>query len=107
MATIVRATIPADEFALDHPIDSVPGFSFDVESIREMKGELAGRFGLTTEQFEALTTAAEQGLFEVPREVTLEEPAEQQGVSHQALSERIRRATDTLVEDALMVGLSD
>lgn len=89
------------EFCHDH------GLSFDVESVREMDGEPAGRFGLTADQFRALTTAAERGLFAVPREVTLEELAEEFDVTHQALSERIRRATGALVEDALLVGPVD
>jgi hypothetical protein len=83
------------------------GLSFDVESVRELEGEPAGRFGLTDEQFEALRTAAERGFFSVPREVTLKELAEEFGVSHQALSERIRRATAALVEDTLFVGFAD
>jgi hypothetical protein len=88
-------------FCTDH------GLSFEIESVREMEGEPAGRYGLTTGQFEALTTAAERGLFEVPREVTIEELAGEFDVSHQALSERIRRATGALVEDALLVGVAD
>lgn len=83
------------------------GLSFDVESVREMDGEPAGRYGLTAEQFDALTTAAERGLFEVPRRVTVEELAEEFDVSHQALSERIRRATDALVEDTLLIGMPE
>jgi predicted DNA binding protein len=87
-----------------HEFCHAHNLSFDVESVREMDGQPAGRYGLTTEQFEALTTAAQRGLFAVPREVTLEELAEEFDVTHQALSERIRRATGALVEDALLVG---
>jgi predicted DNA binding protein len=83
------------------------GLSFEIESVREMEGEPAGRYGLTAEQFDALTTAAQQGLFEVPRGVTMEELAEEFDVSHQAMSERIRRATGALVEDTLLVGMAD
>lgn len=104
----IRVMYPKrDDLSDIHDFCNSHGLSFEVESVRELEGEPAGRYGLTTEQFEALTTAAEEGLFEIPREVTLEELAEIQGVSHQALSERIRRATDALVQDTLMVGLSD
>ena len=89
------------DFCNDH------GLTFDVESVRDLDGEPAGRFGLTTEQFEALTTAARRGLYAVPREVTLEELADEFDVSHQALSERLRRGTGALVEDTLMVGFSE
>ena len=85
------------EFCSDH------GLSFEAESIREMEGEPAGRYGLTNDQFKAITAAAEKGLFDVPRNVTLEELADEMGISHQALSERIRRATGALVEDTLVV----
>jgi hypothetical protein len=71
-----------------------------------MEGDPAGRYGLTTEQFNALTAAAERGLFEVPRGVTIGDLAEEFGVTHQAMSERIRRATGALVEDALLIGMT-
>ena len=86
-----------EEFRTDH------GLTFDVESIRQLEGEPSGRFGLTAEQYEALTAAAEHGFFEVPREVTLQELAEELGVSHQALSERIRRGTAALIDDTLLI----
>ena len=80
------------------------GLTFDITAIRELEGEPAGRYGLTTEQFEALEAALEAGYYEVPRDVDQNELADQLGISHQALSERLRRATGALVEDALLVG---
>jgi hypothetical protein len=80
------------------------GMDFQVESIREMEGEPAGRYGLTEEQHEALVYAAKRGYFRIPRDVTLEELAEETDVSHQALSERLRRGMETLVEDTLLIG---
>lgn len=80
------------------------GFTFDVTAIRQMEGEPAGRYGLTKAQFEALTTAVETGYFEVPRGIEQSDLADTLGISHQALSERLRRGTGALVEDALMVG---
>jgi predicted DNA binding protein len=79
------------------------GVSLTVRSIREMTGDLSGRYGLTEEQYEALTIACERGYFEVPRKANLDDLAEEMGVSHQALSERIRRGTEALVTDALLV----
>lgn len=87
------------EFCEDH------GIQFDVDSIREMDGEPSGRYGLTAEQHAMLIAAEKRGYFEVPQEVTLEELAAERDVSHQAASERLRRATSALVEDALFVGL--
>lgn len=80
------------------------GLDFNVLSVRELEGEPSGRHGLTKEQYEALTAATEQGYFAVPREVELSALAEELGISHQALSERIRRGTEALVVDTLLVG---
>ena len=96
-----------DLFSMTHDFCEEHGLSFDVSTIRELEGEPAGRYGLTSEQYEVLAEAARMGYFEVPREVSLEELAEELGVSHQAASERIRRATNALIEDALFVGLNE
>jgi predicted DNA binding protein len=90
-------------FSTTHGFCEDHGLAFDVESIRELDDESTGWHGLTTEQREVLSTAASMGYFEVPRSVTLQEIAEEFDVSHQAVSERLRRATNTLVEDALTV----
>ncbi len=80
------------------------GLTFDVRSVREMEGEPSGRHGLTEAQYEALVAAAEGGYFAVPREVELGALADDIGVSHQALSERIRRGVEALVVDTLLIG---
>ena len=83
------------------------GLNIDVTAIRKMDGKPAGRFGLTEEQFEALEAAHETGYYDVPRGTDQSELADQLGISHQALSERLRRATGALVEDALLVGTAN
>lgn len=83
------------------------GLTMSIEAIREMEGEPAGRYGLTRGQYEALAAAVKQGYFDVPRGATLEELAEELDISHQALSERIRRGTKALIEDTLLVGLPE
>ncbi|MFC6733434.1 MULTISPECIES: helix-turn-helix domain-containing protein [unclassified Haladaptatus] len=83
------------------------GVTFEIESIRELDEEPAGRFGLTKSQYETLITAVEHGYFEVPRDSSLEDLAEKFDVSHQALSERLRRGMKALVEDALVIGHVD
>ena len=94
-------------FSKTHEFCERHGLDFDVVSIRDLEGEPAGRFGLTNEQYEVLAEAAKMGYFEVPREASLEELGDQIGVSHQAASERVRRATRALVEDTLFVGLNE
>lgn len=57
--------------------------------------------GLTKTQIESLEVAHEMGYFEVPREATLDDVAERLDISHQALSECLRRAHNTLVSAEL------
>lgn len=65
---------------------------FDAEGQRTGRATLA----ITDGQYEALCLAVENGYFEVPREVTLQELAGMYGCTHQALSELLRRATGSL-----------
>lgn len=63
----------------------------------------AGQYGLTDKQREALVTAWEAGYFESPRAVTLEAVAETLDISHQSLSQRLRRAHHNLIANTLVV----
>ncbi|WP_129113550.1 helix-turn-helix domain-containing protein [Halegenticoccus tardaugens] len=56
---------------------------------------------LSTEQYETLMTAFDRGYFDIPRGVTQAELAGEFGISGQALSERLRRATAAVLDDAL------
>jgi predicted DNA binding protein len=86
------------EFCEDH------GLEFAVESIRGLDEDAVGRYDLTARQFEVLEAAARHGYFDVPREVNLQELADELDVSHQALSERLRRGTSSLIDESLHVG---
>jgi len=59
------------------------------------------QFGLTDLQAETLLAALDRGYYSVPREANLEELAEPLGVSHQALSERLRRGVGSLIEQTV------
>lgn len=59
---------------------------------------------LTNVQREAMVTARRLGYFAVPRQASLADVADQCDVSSQAVSERIRRGTATLVDTALLTG---
>ncbi|MFC6961113.1 helix-turn-helix domain-containing protein [Halocatena marina] len=78
--------------------------SFEVERVRELSSETAGRYGLTDEQFDALTVACEEGYFDVPRKADLGDLANEIGISHQALSERLRRGHEVLIKETLLIG---
>lgn len=79
------------------------GFDFEVLRVREMDGEPRGRFGLTDEQYRAVMTAWEEGYFDVPRGAQLEDVADALDISHQALSERLRRGHANLIEATLSI----
>lgn len=101
----LRVFFPSrDDLNATHEFCEAHGLTFDVNRIREMDSEPKGRYGLTEDQYAALVTADEHGYFDVPRRTNLEELATQLDVSHQALSERIRRGCGALVEDTLIVG---
>ena len=54
---------------------------------------------LTSAQRTLLAAAVEGGYFEIPREITMAEIAEQLGISDQAASERLRRGLSTVLEN--------
>jgi predicted DNA binding protein len=76
------------------------GVDVDVQRIYPLSdSRLLGRFDLTEDQFETIQTALDAGYYEVPRRSTLEDLSAELGVSHQALSERLRRGHRTLIEN--------
>jgi predicted DNA binding protein len=81
-----------------------------LQTIRQLGDDAANqgaiRAGLTPDQHEALTNAYQGGYFAVPRDADLEAIATEMDISHQALSERLRRAHETLIEETL-VSMSD
>ncbi|WP_267640925.1 helix-turn-helix domain-containing protein [Haloarchaeobius amylolyticus] len=101
----LRVLFPTrDRFSSTHDFCEEHGLTFEIDSIREMEGQPSGRYGLTDGQYEALVTATRQGYYDIPQEKTLEELADELGVSHQALSEQLRRGNRSLIEDTLLVG---
>jgi hypothetical protein len=59
--------------------------------------EAEARYGMSDVQYDTLLQALEQGFFDVPRKVTTAELATQQGVSDQAITERIRRGLTNIL----------
>lgn len=72
-------------------------FGIDVDLAQVANGDGANRQRLTEKQREALTAAHEEGYFQVPRQASLEEVASELGISHQAMSERLRRGQNALL----------
>lgn len=69
---------------------------FDVTQVTGFGGSPVSSCVLSTKQREALELAVREGYFDVPRRVSLDELADDVGLSHQAYSERLRRGIDTL-----------
>lgn len=79
--------------------------NFQLQSLYEEREAATGADAqLTTDQREALVTAYRLGYFQVPRRASLTEVAEPFDISPQALSERLRRGTSTLVKASLLAG---
>lgn len=73
------------------------------ESIRDRQEFDTARItALSDAQREAVEAALERGYFKIPRETSLKELATHLGVSHQSLSERLRRAFEILAYDSLV-----
>lgn len=77
------------------------GMDLTVDSIYRLDNDDKSQFGLTESQYTTLAEAKDMGYYDVPREATMSELAESLDVSHQALSERLRRAHGNLVDRAL------
>jgi predicted DNA binding protein len=87
-----------------HNLSHDAGIDFHVERIYTLTEEETGvyTFDITQQQQEALVAAVAGGYFEVPRQTTLKEIAEEIGISPQAASERIRRGADTVLRKVLL-----
>ena len=83
----------------DHLVDC--GVNADLRRVTDIARLHQTDTRLTPQQQEALTAALERGYFEIPRGISMEELAAELGISHQALSERLRRAYETLVDAEL------
>ena len=60
------------------------------------------RFDLSQEQREALLLALRKGYFETPSEASLDDLADELGITRQALSNRIRRANEKVLTEVLL-----
>lgn len=75
--------------------------SIDIERVlSDSAGEHSGEL-LTPCQRQTIALALERGYFDVPRQTTIVELAEELGISDQAASARLRRATKRLGQQAL------
>ncbi|WIV66667.1 helix-turn-helix domain-containing protein [Natrialbaceae archaeon AArc-T1-2] len=92
-----------DRAALSEAYTLVSQYEFrpSVTQLTPIDGLTAEGSPLTQTQYETIAAAYEHGYFDVPRQVTLKELATELGISHQALSERLRRSHAALANAAL------
>lgn len=101
----LRAIFPnRDSLSRTYEYCEENGLTFDLLNIYHLEDGRKGRFGLTEEQQTTLTVAHERGYYQVPRGATAEDLAEELEISHQAVSERLRRGHGSLVENTLILG---
>ncbi|WP_440006187.1 helix-turn-helix domain-containing protein [Halomicrococcus sp. SG-WS-1] len=80
------------------------GWGLAISTISPFCDARQSRFGLTDEQQRTLALALQSGYYDVPRDADTMVLADELGISHQAVSERMRRAHETLVENTLSSG---
>ncbi|AHF99609.1 bacterio-opsin activator [Halostagnicola larsenii XH-48] len=100
----LRLLFPRRE-SLSSAIEAIEGFDVTVDVRRmveaDRNADLEASAALTEPQREAIAEAYRQGYYDVPREISLEELARELNISHQALSERLRRANRVLAGEQL------
>lgn len=83
------------------------GLTIEIRSVYALDEGRKGRFGLTDEQQDTLEAAFDKGYFDIPREITLTDLAEELDISHQALSERLRRGQRSVLKNTVIVGRNE
>jgi predicted DNA binding protein len=87
------------EFREDCQKNDIPIDITAVHAMLPIKGE---GYELTETQREALVLAYERGYFDTPREASLEEIADELGITQQSLSSRLRRGHRRLIGATLV-----
>lgn len=79
------------------------GIALDVQRVYSVSADqIDMEYGLTAKQRETLIAALEQGYFQVPRETTQQELADELGIQSSSTSETLRRATAELIANTLL-----
>lgn len=78
-----------------------------VVRLYDLEDPKMGQYEVTSKQRAALLRALEAGYFEVPRDATLEDVADELDISAKATSERLRRGCTNLLRNSLTIGRPD
>lgn len=83
------------------------GIDVDISRVNGLASVVErGGTQLSAEQYEALAEAFASDYYSVPRGTTLVELSDRLGVSHQAVSERLRRGHEAIIESSLHDGIA-
>lgn len=83
------------------------GYEFEVNQLYSPTSSRQREYGLTPEQYDTLVTAVQKGYFNIPRSITNTELADTLGISSNATSQRIRRASTNLIQNTLIIGTDE
>jgi predicted DNA binding protein len=72
-----------------------------IDSVSKLDSNRQTQFGLTDTQQQTLLMAQKMGFYNVPRELSITDLAATLNISHQAVSERLRRAQANLIEQTI------
>lgn len=87
-----------DEFAAYRELCRSIDFTFHLDRLYDSTSTDTDLIGLSNKQREALLTAYEEGYFDVPQQVSLDDVATTLNISGSALVERLHRAQSHLIE---------
>ena len=93
-----------DSVTRTHEYCKQAGIDMNIRNITEFDKGHRDQSGLSDSQRTTLRLAHERGYYSIPRDATAEDLAAEIGVTHQAVSERLRRGHGRLVEHSLING---
>ena len=79
------------------------GHNFQVHRLARPREPRQEEYGLTKEQYDALVAAVRGGYYRVPRATSVEELGETLGISANAVSQRLRRGTEAVLQNSLTI----
>lgn len=78
------------------------GLEFQLSRVHALTESVEGGYGLTPAQRETLVTAEQSGYFDMPRSITMEDLADELGLSPGAVSGRLRRGLSNLIQRTIL-----
>lgn len=93
-----------DSLSATHDFATEDNLTFSLQNVFDLNEGRGRQFNLTEHQHETLLTAYTHGYYDIPQNVTMNELADELGISTQAASQRLHRAYSNLIENALTIG---